>query len=123
MRSAVKILGIQIKRRQLYHGLSSVGPNTMARLLPGMALSSTCSETRFRCFMSRSAVTRLAVGSCITTSRSFFVRLSYSSRRSSFSEASLHVVELHMKEKLSYKHKKTKRSQKVFNLTMKTYAN
>ena len=121
MRSAVKIQGINIKR--LYHGLSSVGPNTIARLLPGMALSSTCSATRFRCFMSRSAVTRLAVGSCITTSRSFFVRLSYSSRSSSFSEASLHVVELHMKEKLSYKHKKMKRSQKVFNLTMKIYAN
>ena len=112
MRSAVKMQGIKIKRRQLYHGLSSVGPNTIARLLPGMALSSTCSATRFRCFMSRSAVTRLAVGSCITTSRSFFVRLSYSSRRSSFSEASLHVVELHMKEKLSYEHKKMKRSQK-----------
>ena len=89
--------------QSFYHGLSSVGPNTIARLLPGMAFASLWSDTCFRCMIKRAAVTRFAVGSVITISRSLPSSLVYSSRRSGFSEASLHVILLLMTAKLSWK--------------------
>ena len=101
MTRAICLFKVGLKTETFYHGLRSVGPNTIARLLPGMAFDSSCSETRLRCLIKRAAVTRLAVGSCITTSRSLPRRLSYSSRISSFSEAALHVVELCIIAKLS----------------------
>ena len=105
--------------RVFYLGLSSVGPNTIARLLPGIAFASSCSETRLRCIITRAAVTRFAVGSCITTSRSLPMSLSYSSRISSFSEASLHVVELLIRAKLSCR-KLIKTRQSVMTIFRKT---